>query len=296
MALLRAAARVACAAALAGGLAACELPGRGEGWALGKLWVKNCRDGDPLDGDYDLDAGFFVGDPFFDSNDELAQRRNTLVVRIQQTSSPVEEADALMLMFQDLTVAAQRFAERQPLAIADESLCPGCTDFNTAVRMQLTLPVRCPSTTSPLSAMARALTTQKRPLGQGTCKLPAKGTTAACPTLSADDRAELDDLCADDSFDDRQRRSAIERILGAGGVRACLYLCELGDLERGADSARLQRETFALDYGHTIAALFYARLLDARSLRTTTCASAEGKLSGRFRFELVRSRVAQPFP
>lgn len=279
-------------------LVACPA-GRGEGWVVGSLWVENCRDGETLerDGDYDLDADFYAGDPLFDSSDSDAQRQSRLLVRIQETSNAVIESNSLLLELQDIRRAAEHFVRGEPLPISDDSLDPAATQIDTLVRLQLQLFTACPQNRALLTGTAQPLVDSGLADPSATsCLLPdqAASSPPPCPTLSDAQRGELDTICADLDFNDRAARERIEAILGQGETPACLYLCELGELERGDSSEGLA--DFEVDYNETVAGLFVSHVADARPYRIGTCAAARGTITGRFRFNLVRSRVAQPFP
>lgn len=279
-------------------LAACPA-GRGEGWVVGSVFLDNCKEGGELDaqGTFDLDADFFAGDPLFD-NSESAYARSRLFIRLQQTSNPVAESDSLALQFQDLTVAAEAFAAGRVLPISDDSLIAGQKSFNSPVRMRMQLYTRCPDNKTPLSAVGWPLAMGAAPGRTEQCMLPASAQPTPpqpdCPTLSDAQRAELDQICEEPDFNDRESRGRIEAILGSGAEPACLYLCQLGSIERGTAPERLQGYTF--DYNEKISALFVSKLVDARAVSLGRCAEGWGTITGRFRFTLVRSRVAQPFP
>ncbi len=281
-------------------LTACPA-GRGEGWVMGSVFVGNCKEGAELDADddFDLEADFFAGDPLFD-NSHASSARSRLFIRLQQTSNPVAESDSLALQFQDLTVAAEAFAGGRVLPISDDSLVAGQNSVNSALRMRMQLYTRCPDNKTPLSAVGWPLSKAATPGGTGPeqCMVPTSPLPSPpqpdCPTLTDAQRAELKKICAEPDFNDRGSRARIEAILGSGAEPACLYLCKLGGIERGTDPERLQGYTF--DYNETISALFVSKLVDARAIKLGRCAQGWGRISGRFRFTLVRSRVAQPFP
>ncbi|MBW2732826.1 MAG: hypothetical protein JRH20_10580 [Deltaproteobacteria bacterium] len=247
--------------------------------------------------DYDLGADFYAGDPLYDSTDSDSQRQNRLLLRMQETSNSVMESNSLLLELQDLQRAAQYFVRGDPLPISDDSLDPTLTEIDTLVRLQLQLFTVCPQNRAALTGTARPLVDRSMlDPSASSCLLPDKTAPIppACPTLSDAQRTELDTICADLDYDDREARTRIEAILGQGETPACLYLCELGNLKRGGSSEGL--EDYRLDYNETIAGVFVSHVADARSYRLGSCAGAEGTLTGRFRFNLVRSRAAQPFP
>ena len=272
------------------------LAGGGEGWVVGSLSIDSCSTGgDPYqDGDFDLRADFFGGDPVLDSTDNASLRQSTLLIRIQESSNLLEESNGLLIQFHDMVAAASQFSLGQPIPLTDDSLCPGCTSVNTVARMQLGLFSTCPGNRSPLSANAARLVDTQRGIGEedATCMLPETGAmNEPCPKLSATDRAELDAICAEPDFSSRVARRTIEERLGGG---ACLYLCEFGDAERGSPRADL--EGFEILFGDTVSAIFSAQIVDTRALRLSHCALGTGQLTGRFRLEVVRNRVVQPFP
>lgn len=276
--------------------AGCPSPGSGQGWVGGSLWLENCDSGEDLarHDDFDLRADFFFGDPLFDTTSSAAERRNSLFVRIQETASNIEEANGLSMQFHDLTVAAQAFARSEALPITDKSICRTCTDLDTAVRMALNLFVRCPSNRSPMSALALALEAREPQslVREQECLLPRESQPSACPELTPTQVAELQRLCDEADFNDRANAAAIKQLLGDEG--ACLFLCRLGSATRGADPLSLQG--FEVDYGERIAGVFSTNVVDTRAVRLEQCAGAYGHLTGMFSFDLVRSRVAQPFP
>lgn len=274
----------------------CAQPGLGDGWVVGSLWVENCNRGRALDrGDFDLLADSFLGDPLFDTSASAAQQRSSLFIRIQETSANIDEANFLGIQMQDTVTAAQAFVEGIPVPITDESFIPNSTDLNPAIRLNMNLLNTCPTNFATMAGVALDL-------GEGatggtargvTCLLPTEGPQPdSCPSIGDDDRRQLDDICQQADFDDRTHRQTIEQILGTDG--ACMYLCRFGKAARGDDPGDLQG--FEIDYGDEVAALFSTRIVDTRSYRATRCAGAQGHLAGMFRFELVRSRSAQPFP
>jgi hypothetical protein len=280
-------------------VASCQRVGSGDGWVAGSLWVEHCRSGQPLGplDDFDLNADFFTGDPLFDASDATALRQSRLTVRIQETSNNIEETNGVLMQFQDLVQAAQAFAASEPMAFSDDSLCPGCTDINTALRMQLGLYVRCPDNRAPMAAGVF-------PLAEGStggtarpedCLLldPDAEAPPACPVLDDSERAALDAICEEADFNDRGHLAEIRELLGGDG-RACMYLCSLGRARRGDDPQQLLG--FEIDYGDRVAALFSAAIADTRAVRLGRCARAQGHLVGMLDFEVVRNRVAQPFP
>ncbi len=185
------------------------------------------------------------------------------------------------------------------MPITDDSLIAGTNDVNAALRMQLHLGASCPSSKTPLAGVGWPLVSgpTSGTSREETCRIPAPADPVPrpdCPVLTVADRAELDQLCEDPDFNDRQARPRIEAILRRGAEPACLYLCRLGDVKRGTPAADLRG--FEVRYDDTISALFVSQLVDGRAVRLGHCARGWGRLTGRFRFTIVRSRAAQPFP
>ena len=283
---------------LALGLFAAGCPaGRGEGWVTGSLWVDSCKEGASLrrDGDYDLEADFFAGDPLFDTVESQHLRRSKLLIRMQATSNPIIESDSLAIQFLDLGYAARSFVRREGIAFSDDGLLPDAVETATQARMQLQLFNSCPSSRSAVSALPWALTEQTTESGER-CAMAGdlNDRQPGCPNLSANDLVKLEAICAEPDFNERGSRDELRRILGSGPAPACMFLCQLGDLSRDTPIESLTG--YGIDYDQEVAALFHARLIDPRAVRLHECARASAELSGRFRFTLVRSRVAQPFP
>lgn len=274
--------------------------GRGEGWVLGELYVENCKDGRSLDGEFDLKADFYAGDPVFDSSQSAVERQSRLFIRIQETSNIVSESNSLTFQFQDMVKAAQAFNNRELLTLTDDSLIPNSSDVNAALRGQLQLYTSCPDNNSPLHAIGWPLLEQQTndSARDEICMLPQSQYPSppvlTCPQLDDATRDELDAICAEPDFNDRESKDRIEAILGKEENSACLYLCSLGSLKRGQDPKSLLG--FEIDFGDSISALFVSKLVDGRAIRLGQCARAWGRLVGRFRFNVIRSRVAQPFP
>ncbi|MBK8482596.1 MAG: hypothetical protein IPL40_15770 [Proteobacteria bacterium] len=283
--------------ALLGG-GGCSRGGAGSGWVVGSLWVESCRGSKalgPLE-DFDLGVDSFFGDPLIDTEGAPAQRQNRLAVRLQHTAGNIEEVDSAVLQLADTVQAAQSLMARQPIPFSDEALCPGCTDINTALRLRLNLFVRCPENRAALTAGSFAL--EERPTTgtarEATCLLPAaRPAPAPCPTLGETELARLDHLCLG-AFDDRSARAEIEAVLGTQG--ACLYLCQLGRLHTEQGEQASAPGNFSVGFDDTVAAIFSTALVDARAVRLNRCAQASGRLVGMFRFDVARSRLAQPFP
>lgn len=276
----------------------CVRGGSGSGWVVGSLWVESCRGSHSLGplSDFDLGLDSFFGDPLIDTSGPPAQRQSRLALRLQQTAGNLEEVDSAVLQLEDTVQAAQALVAREPIPFSDDALCPGCTDINTALRLKLNLFLRCPDNRAPLTAGSFAL--EQRPTTgtarDTTCLLPVATTPPpACPTLGDAERARLDRLCSG-AFDDRGARAEIEDLLGTQG--ACLYLCQLGRLRADQGPPATVPAAFAVGFDDTVAAIFSTALVDARAVRLNRCAQASGRLVGMFRFDVARSRVAQPFP
>ncbi|MCC6749414.1 MAG: hypothetical protein IT371_17250 [Deltaproteobacteria bacterium] len=287
------------------------LTNTGEGWIVGSLRVESCRDGEALDrpGTFDLGADFFAGDPLFDSDPASGQKRNSLALRIQQTSNRVEEADGLALHFHDLAQVARAFAAEVPLPVSADYACPQgrCVPSQRTIEAQLSLFNTCPGNRHALAGSSRELLADPPPAGApaaarpATCLRPSGQEIAACPTLSAADQQALRAVCAS-PFDRQEDRHTIARILGQGDTRsdqrvaahACVFVCELGQVRVGQSPASLAE--FQLEFGEHLAALLSLSLVDSRSLALGLCAQSGGQLQGKFRIKLVRSRAAQAFP
>lgn len=279
---------------LLGALGGCI--GRGDGWIIGKLWLDNCKDGEPLGeaydekSDFDLHADFFSGEPIEDSNKSVSQRRNRLTIRIQNTSNNLEVSDGLLIQVVDLDLAARSFARSQPVPISTSDLCPGgsCSLVEDDLRASLYLYATCPDGRQPLTGSSYALS----PSGQDAGCLLSTGTqTAACPDLSAAQQTALEQLCAGD-FNDRGSYDLIGQLLGTSG--ACMFFCSLGEARRGQDPSELAG--FRVSYGDRIAAIISTNVVDGRAINLQSCAGAAGELRGMFDFELTRGRAAQSFP
>jgi hypothetical protein len=265
-------------------LAGCPA-GRGEGWVAGSLYVENCRDGELLakpPGEFDLEVDFFAGDPLIDRDKAVGQRRSTLAIRLQATSNRQEQSDGLSVQVEDLSAAAVRFARGEPMPLQGSIVDP--------VRAQLHLFNSCPANRSPLVALDRSLT--RPPTDDLKQCLTPLTVPSACPTLTTESRAALDQLCKGEfSLRTPAVFDQITQLLGGG---ACIYFCTLGQAARGQLEEEL--ETFELDFGDSIAAIFSFNLIDGRSVELGSCADASGQINGMFRFDLVRSRIAQAFP
>lgn len=291
----KAMARVAVALLALLALPACPAGG-GDGWVGGSLWVAQCAEDKPLnlDGTFDLGVDFFAGDLLFDS--AAGAKTSRLLVRLQETGSPIQESNSLLIEFLNLGRAAQAFYAREPITFAEDGLCPSCVALDAIARLRLNLFVGCPQNHASIAALPYPLIESSQATATApACLVPAAPIdappTAPCPVLSEADRSDLERLCASD-FNDRTRGGEIERLLGTEG--ACLYLCQFGPARQVRDPAALPG--FELDFGQTVAAVFSARVADLRAFRFNQCAGAQGHLTGMFKFKLVRSRVAQPFP
>ena len=182
------------------------------------------------------------------------------------------------------------------MPITDESFIPNSTDLNPAVRLSINLRNTCPTNFATMTGVALDLE-ERRNRGYGTrgnVPVANGGLAARCLSRLLDGRPGANwTTCARERIsDDQNNRQTIEQILGTNG--ACMYLCRFGKVSRGDDPGDLQG--FEINYGDEVAALFSTRIVDTRSYRATRCAGALGQLVGMFRFELVRSRSAQPFP
>jgi hypothetical protein len=279
---------------LLGSLGGCI--GRGDGWIIGKLWLDNCKDGEPLgeaydkQSEFDLHADFFSGEPIEDSNKSVSQRSNRLTIRIQNTSNNLEVSDGLLIQVVDLDLAARSFAESQPMQISTSDLCPGgdCSLVEDHLRASLYLYATCPDGRQPLTGSSYTVSPSTQ---DATCLLSTGTQTSACPSLSATQRQTLEQLCESD-FNDRGSYDAIGQLLGTRG--ACMFFCSLGEARRGQDPSELAG--FRVSYGDRIAAIISTNIVDGRAINLQGCAGAAGELRGMFDFELARGRSAQSFP
>jgi hypothetical protein len=288
---------VAAAALLPVLLGACA--GSGEGFVTGSLWIDNCRDGDPFGGasgsmsDFDLQADFFAGESQEDSNKSLFQRRNGLLIRVQDTSNNIEDSNGIAFQIADVAKAAASFAEKDPIDVTYNGEEPSTAGplVVDEIRSHLYVYAICPSCSQPLVATSNVLADAGVTASGQSCRKPTGVVGTSCPTLTDETRAELDDLCAG-PFDDKSVASRLKTLLGEEG--ACIYFCELGSAARGADPESFGG--FVIDYGDTLAALFSLKILDGRSIDLESCAAAFGEVQGMFRFDLTRGRAAQAFP
>jgi hypothetical protein len=272
----------------------CGCPGSGNGWIQGSLWIDNCKDGESF-GDsaqnrreFDLNVDFFTGEPFEDSNKSVSQRKNSLTLRIQNTSNNVEESDGLLVQINDLDLAAQALAGGTQLPITASQLCPGgnCPLVQDLVRASLYLFTTCPDGSQPLSGSSHefAPSTDKPD-----CLFPTGKKPDPCPPLTAATQSSLDQLCEGD-FEDRSSFDLIGQLLGG----SCMYLCRFGDAKRGQDPNDL--DGFVLDYGDRVAAIISLNIVDGRAINLQSCAQVAGEVRGMFDFELTRGQSAQSFP
>ena len=270
------------------------IAGEGEGWVTGSLHVDNCSAGTPLDkkGDFDLGVDFFAAEPFEDSTALPAQRRNSLTLRLQNTSNKLEESDGLIFQFIDLDAAARSLAQRELLPITSWASCtPPCGKIEDQLRARLYLFAMCPDCRQPLVASHRTMGPAFPPqINSGQCLVPSREENPSCPSLSAADRQTLDDFCSG-NFNDRNSADQISQILGDG---ACMYFCQLGSVRAGQNVQELQ--AVRIDFGDRVAALFALNIIDARSVELGTCAAAAGQIRGVFNFEVTRGRAVQAFP
>ena len=272
----------------------CGCPGSGDGWIQGSLWIDNCKDGESF-GDsaesrreFDLNADFFAGEPFEDSNKSSTQRRNSLTLRIQNTSNNVEESDGLLIQVNDLDQAARALAGGILLPITASRLCPGgnCPLAHDMVRANLYLYATCPDGRQPLWGGSHEFAPSADDPG---CLFPTGNNPDPCPALTPAARSSLDQLCEGD-FEDRSSFDAVGQLLGS----SCIYLCRFGDAERGQSPEEI--EGFTLEYGDRVAAIISVAVIDGRAINLQTCAQVAGELRGMFDFELTRGQSAQSFP
>lgn len=280
------------------------LVGQGDGWVMGGMWVENCRDGEPLGEssasmeEFDLDVDFFSGQVQEDSNKSADQRRNSLTLRIQNTSNNLEVSDGLVFQFNDLDLAARSFASGVPLEVTSTALCTTGCPLQDSLRGNLYLYSSCPDGRQPLVASSYSLEpSQTDSLGSGDqCLLhnggrpPQAVSPTSCPALTAEEKSTLDQLCAGD-FKDRGAYQTIGDLFGEG---ACMYLCEFGKASAGQDTKELLG--FRVNYGDRVAAVFATAIVDGRAVKSGGCARASGFIRGMFTFEVARGRAAQAFP
>lgn len=277
--------------------------GQGQGWVEGELWVENCSDGDPLGGaaapaPFDLRATFFAGETLEDSNPQPGQKQNRLDIRIQDTSNNVEASNGLLLQLLDLEQIARAVAQGQPIPISNCDLCRDdiCASAQDVVRAKLYLFAICPSCQQPMLGSAVRVSESQSSGGSGRCLQAERTagescpkTTPACPVLDDQARATLQQLCRT-PFTDRSTLDTIRRTLGGG---ACIYFCQLGELQPGSDA---ELAGFNVTYGDQISAFFSSRIVDGRAVKLGGCARINGTLHGRFSFSVSRGRAAQSFP
>jgi hypothetical protein len=260
----------------------------------GSLWIQNCVGGRPLEreGDFDLKVDFFAGETIEDTNPSLSQRRNSLLLRLQNTSNNIEESDSLMFQFVDVRVSAQSMAAGLPVPVTSRGVCAlPCAAAEDPLRARLTLYTTCPACAQPIIASNRQLVPSGATLLDGApCLMPSGVQSPACPALAAADQTVLDSLCSGD-FKSRSGAGEIQRILGGG---ACAYFCQFGKARAGQSAEDLAG--FRIDYGERVAALFALNVVDARALQNGTCAEASGQIYGMFSFEVARGQAAQSFP
>jgi hypothetical protein len=295
-------------AALLALLSGCKL-GRGDGWVRGKLWVEHCRDGQsfgtgaPEGDEFDLDAEFFAGQVDEDQNPSSPQRRHSLTLRVQPTSSHMEVSDGLYLQFINLPETARRFSKGLPVEITSKNLCPPnqkCTELEDSVRASLYLYTTCPYIRQPFIGASHIMNQAAAPpsSGQTMClqnktpegNLPSPLYRPPCPHLTSLSQEGLDRLCSED-FNNKSLYDHIGQVLGGG---ACLYLCQFGAARRGQDVREL--EDFHIRYGDHVTGFFSINLVDGRAVTHQDCAKISGEIRGMFSFEMVRGQSAQTFP
>lgn len=264
--------------------------GDGSGWITGSLSIDNCFDGEPLvrEGDFDLEANFFTGEPLPDSTEVQSQQRNGLNLRIQNTSNNTEDSDGILFQFSDVRAAARLMAAGQPIPITSDGLCDQrCAGSTDLLRSRLFVFASCPDCQQQLLGTSRQLGPSAEDAG---CIQPTGVTDPECPTLSAADQQALNEICGSD-FSLRTFEARVDEILGGG---ACLYLCRFGDLTAGESAGSL--DDFVIEYDDHIEALFSMSVVDARAIDQQTCAAASGQVRGMFSFEIDRGSAAQSFP
>lgn len=277
--------------------------GGGDGWVKGRLWVENCRDGEPLGqapskpADFDLGADFFAGETHEDSNESPSQRRNGLSIRVQDTSNNIEDSNGVALQLLDLRSIARIMVKGEPVPITYRVGCTGsaCSGKDDLIRARLYLYAICPNCHQPMVASSQQVKLLPDDTGAGSsasgCLLPSSTSLPACPTLDATRKQELDALCIGEGARDSAFSTQVDTLLGTG---TCLYLCRLGSAQRGQDPSTL--DNFRIDYGDRVTGVFSFSVIDGRSLQQNTCGQVLGVVQGMFDFEVARGRVAQSFP
>ena len=278
-------------------LAACPA-GRGEGWVVGKLWVENCDNGEPLGesldrpAEFDLQTDFFAGETKEDSNKSPDQRNSSLTIRIQDTSNNVEVSNGLVLQILDLSAAARALAGEQPLPVSSRDLiCTGtaCTQPVDVVRAKLYLYAACPNCKQPMVGASYKL--EKDPQNSSCNIATTKEAPRPCPTLSSKDQKFLRSICEAGDFSSKASQIHLRQTLGDG---ACLFLCDFGEARPGQNLNDLSG--FTISYGDRVTGLFSLNIVDGRSAMLHTCARAAGAVQGMFSFEVTRGRAVQSFP
>jgi hypothetical protein len=262
--------------------------GGGEGWVTGSMWIASCANGNPLDrkGDFDLSVNFFTGESVEDDTSSTL-RRNALTLRLQNASLNIEDSDGLLLQLWDLAGIAQTVVRGDPVGVTSKDVCSvPCPIVDDQLRSTLYLHNSCPDGRQPLLATSHEMS----PAGSADCLKPTGKELPACPTLLPADRQTLTELCLG-RFDDRTRGDAIEAVLGGG---ACIYFCQLGAAKPGG--ALADPRSFRINYGDRVSALLAFNIVDGRSVTTSTCAAATGKVRGMFSYDVIRGRSAQAFP
>jgi hypothetical protein len=265
--------------------------GSGEGWVTGTLYVSDCLGGQPLDrkGDFDLHLDFFTGDPVEDANVSPSLRRNSLTLRLQNSTNNIEASDGLVLEFQDLGSIVQSVVQGVPVPVTNRNLCtaPCPVTATDQVRARLYLHASCPTARVPLLGSNQEMAFSA---SSPSCLMPTGKDVAACPTPKPEDKPLLDSLCAG-KFNDRAGAATLDRLLGGG---ACIYLCQLGRAKPG--SPPVDPMGFNIDFGDRVAALLAMNVVDGRAVEYGSCASATGQVRGMFAFNVARGHSAQTFP
>ena len=241
-------------------LAGCTV-GKGTGAVVGSIQIEGCEKNTDFDEQqFDLDADFFVGQPFLDPDADQSMRRDSLWIRIQRGGAYQESADALSIQVVDLANVREGEVE--------DVMADGCQrssgedssgDVSGCVRAELSLALSCPDAFENLVA---------------TADLDADGAPIPCPTSVADN-------VFDGDFDDP---AAFEDPFFAGDA----------SVPGALHPSCIVFQTLGSDYGDEIAAAFHFGVHDARMLDGPS--GAGGYLRGRFRFELQRGAGAQAFP
>ena len=242
-------------------LAGCAV-GDGQGAVVGAIEISGCeKNSDFSEPDFDLHPDFFVGQPFFDPDEDSDAIRDSLWIRVQHGGAYQEVADTLSIQVIDMAKVRPGVVEEvMPQGCQRSSGETGVADLRGCVRAELSMALSCPDAFENLVGMA---------------DLDADGNPLPCPRgvdLQSTFGGDFDDV---DAFDDP---------FFAGDPSdpdaphpSCIVFSSLGS-----------------DYGDEIAAAFHFAIRDARILDGPS--RAGGYLRGRFRFELRRGSGAQAFP